>query len=401
MSNFLLIDHIEVQDANTVAGFTWGFPAITHFLGFVHLLQRKIQQHTEFYAIKLTGCAVIAHNQQTSTYRSGSTIAFTQSRNPPYLASHAKDSPPPIIEEGKMSMTVSLLIEVEDSFQQYGQVFIDWVQQQSYLQRLAGGSIFNIAGVTGFAINDDKDKPSLKALQRKLLPGFALVNRSNLLDDHFENMHADNPSAELFDAWIDFVALKRQARPAYDLINRHLIDLLKDKTINYSILFEEWQHHLEKNYDPKDLPDSLSDYFNNLVADKSNKTLINQWQHYIEPTDRTVAQWEYIPKPARGYLVPIMCGYKAISEVLNNDEVSGTRDGKTDICFTEAVHSIGEWQSVHRWKDLNDISNALWQYNYAPDWYLCSNHHVVVASESTVSNDIDALLMQDPDLFQF
>ncbi|MFZ3075981.1 MAG: type I-F CRISPR-associated protein Csy2 [Psychrobacter glacincola] len=396
MSNFLLIDHIDVQGANTVAGFTWGFPAITHFLGFVHLLQRKIYQHADFHAIKLAGCAVIAHDQQTSTYRSGSTIAFTQSRNPPYLASHAKDSPPPIIEEGKMSMTVSLLIEVEDSVKQYGQVFVDWVQQQSYLQRLAGGSIFNIVGVTGFAINNDEDKASLRALQRKLLPGFALINRSNLLDDYFESMQTDNPSTEIFDAWIDFVALKRQARPAYDLIDRHLVGLLKDQDSDNAILIAEWKHHLEKSYNPKELPDNLLNYFSHLVADKSNKNLINQWQQYVEPTERTTAKWEYAPKPARGYLVPIMCGYKAISEVLNNDEVTGTRDNATEVCFVEAVHSIGEWQSVHRWKNLDDVSNSFWQYNYSPDWYLCSNHHSSEKSDSAAKDDVDALLIQDP-----
>ncbi len=396
MSNFLLIDHIDVQDANAVAGFTWGFPAITHFLGFVHLLQRKMHQHSDFHAIKLAGSAVIAHDQQTSTYRSGSTLAFTQSRNPPYLASHAKDSPPPIIEEGKMSMVVSLLIEVEESIEPYGQVFLEWIQQQSYLQRLAGGSIFNIAGVTGFAINNE-DKASLRALQRKLLPGFALINRSNLLDDHFKSMQADNPSIEVFDAWIDFVALKRQARPAYDLINHHLRDLVKDT--DHSMLFEEWQHHLEKSYHSKELPDSLSDYFSNLVADKSNKNLINQWQNYIEPTDRTVAKWEYIPKPTRGYLVPIMCGYKAISKVVNNDDVTGTRDGTTEVCFVEAVHGVGEWQSIHRWKNLDDISNSFWQYNYTPNWYLCSNRHSFEAPEGIMPNDIDALLMQDPNSF--
>lgn len=393
MSNFLLINHIEVQGANAIAGFTWGFPAITHFLGFVHLLQRKIHQHADFNAITLGGCAVIAHDQQTSSYRSGSTIAFTQSRNPPYLASHAKDSPPPIIEEGKMSMTVSLLIEVESSIESYGQIFLEWIQQQSYLQRLAGGSIFNIAGVAGFAINDDKDKPSLRALQRKLLPGFALVNRSDLLNNHFESMQADTSSVEMCDAWVDFVALKRQARPAYDLINRHLRDLVKDA--DCSMLFEEWQQHLENPYQLEELPNSLLDYFNHLVADKLNKNLINQWQQYINPTERTAAKWEHIPKPARGYLIPIMCGYKAISEVLNNDEVAGTRDDATEVCFVEAVHSIGEWQSVHRWRDLDCIFNALWQYNYAPNWYLCSSHHRFEASDSVA---IDDLLMQDPDL---
>jgi CRISPR-associated protein Csy2 len=36
MNQYILIERIKVQNANAIAGFTWGFPAITHFLGFVH-----------------------------------------------------------------------------------------------------------------------------------------------------------------------------------------------------------------------------------------------------------------------------------------------------------------------------------------------------------------------------
>ncbi|WP_234004635.1 type I-F CRISPR-associated protein Csy2, partial [Cronobacter sakazakii] len=33
MSSLILLSHLRVENANTVAGLTWGFPAITHFLG--------------------------------------------------------------------------------------------------------------------------------------------------------------------------------------------------------------------------------------------------------------------------------------------------------------------------------------------------------------------------------
>ncbi|WP_205619382.1 type I-F CRISPR-associated protein Csy2 [Salinivibrio socompensis] len=32
MAQYLLLKHIEVQNANAIAGLTYGFPAITHFL---------------------------------------------------------------------------------------------------------------------------------------------------------------------------------------------------------------------------------------------------------------------------------------------------------------------------------------------------------------------------------
>lgn len=53
MNHYILIDHVQVQDANAIAGFTWGFPSITHFLGFAHLLQRKMKAHSQFSDIEL------------------------------------------------------------------------------------------------------------------------------------------------------------------------------------------------------------------------------------------------------------------------------------------------------------------------------------------------------------
>jgi len=62
MSQYLVLSHIDVQNANSVAGLTWGFPAITHFLGFTHALNRKLSSHYRGeYESELTGCAVISH----------------------------------------------------------------------------------------------------------------------------------------------------------------------------------------------------------------------------------------------------------------------------------------------------------------------------------------------------
>jgi CRISPR-associated protein Csy2 len=42
MSQYIVVNRIKVQNANAIAGFTWGFPAITNFLGFVQNLSRKL-----------------------------------------------------------------------------------------------------------------------------------------------------------------------------------------------------------------------------------------------------------------------------------------------------------------------------------------------------------------------
>lgn len=392
MNHYILIDHVQAQDVNATAGFTWGFPAITHFLGFVHLLQRKIKAHSQFSDIELGGCAVISHDQRTSTYQNGSSVAFTQSRNPPYLDSHDKKSTPPIIEEGKMSMTVSLLIEVKDSISQLSQLLEAWINKQCYLQRLAGGSVQNVKAVTFFSIKSD-DTASIRALQRRLLPGFFLINRSELLSQHLEQLQKTDSSIEMFDAWIDFVGLKRRARPAYELIDQHLARLAKNKSNLAINLFDKWHKHLKAPYGLDDIPNDLLAYFSDIsnTADKHHEALINQWQRYITPDSKTSAQWELQPKPNKGYLVPIMCGYKAISDVMANEKVLGTRDNKTDVCFVEAVHSIGEWRSVHRIKKLHEIDDAMWQYHYAPNWYLCSQQH----DFDDMNNVNDDIILQD------
>jgi len=132
-----------------------------------------------------------------------------------------------------------------------------------------------------------------------------------------------------------------------------------------------WQQHLEQPYDQEEIPDELSVYFDSLPTDTANKKLLSQWQDYCSPDEKTDAVWEYIKKPKSGFLVPIMVGYKAISKVYPNREVANTRDHETDVCFVEAVHSIGEWQGVHRIRSEQVLKQYLWHYDYQKHWYLC------------------------------
>ena len=37
MSSLILLRRVRVENANAIAGLTYGFPAITHFLGFSHV----------------------------------------------------------------------------------------------------------------------------------------------------------------------------------------------------------------------------------------------------------------------------------------------------------------------------------------------------------------------------
>ena len=365
---YFLIRHMQVQNANAVAGFTYGYPGITHFLGFVNLLNQKLQLDNKFSGIELTGCAVISHSHQLHTFRTDhKAIKFTQSRNPPYLnglADSKKSATASIIEEGKMNLTVSLLIRYQGNIGKYHEKLENWLKHQIFLHRLAGGTILAIESVSHYRISDND---VLNQLKRQLLPAFFLLERNDLLAEYVQKQRsaAEKKENNCVDMWLDFVALKQQARPKYDLIDQHLTEISPQ-------LLECWQAYLrEDDYSAEKLPTSLIDYFNNLPKNKANKAVLAQWQSYVDPNQTTDADWRYLPKPAAGYLVPIMSGYKAISAVLANDEVENTRDNSTDICFVEAIHTVGEWKSVHRIRSVEELEQTIWFYDYQPNWYRC------------------------------
>lgn len=266
-----------------------------------------------------------------------------------------------------MNITVSLLIHLDGFLGNQSDNFTEWLKKQCLLQRLAGGTILEIESIQVF---DLEDQSKFYLLKRKLLPGFAIMDRSNLLKKHYEGEISKNSETELLDAWLDFSALKQRARPRSNLITKHLKTQQRHGGIDSQIL-QNWEAHLDSISYDRDVPQAVVEYFQTLEPSETNKAVLEQWQHYCQPTDKSPADWECLPKPGPGYLVPIMTGYKAISEVYENKEIANTRDNETPVCFVEAVHSIGEWLGVNRFKSKEDIANCLWYYDYKKNWYLC------------------------------
>lgn len=374
MSQYILLNNIIVQNANAIAGFTWGFPAITHFLGYTHNLSRKLIE-SEFDDITLSGCVVISHKSHVHTYGDFEK-QFTQSRNPAYShkeKAEYKVGTPPVIEEGKMNMTVSLLISYDGYIGQNEQdSFKDWLMKVCFLQRLAGGSILDIESI-GFYRFDSGEKDvitKLRVLKRKLLPGFLLKERANYLEDHFQELNAKDENTELLDAWFDFITLKQKARPKSNLITQHIKKQDDDE------MRDLWREHLKQPYQEDAIPELIKQYFTKLSETKNTK-LLEQWCDYCTPTESTDADWEHVPKPRMGFLVPIMTGYKAISKTYDLNEIENIRAQSADdaekVCFVESVHSIGEWLSVHRIKDIEALNQSVWKYKpYEENWYLCT-----------------------------
>lgn len=319
MKSLLILEHLRVENANAISGMTWGFPAVTNFLGFTHALSRFTQKE---HGVALGGCGVICHWHQVKAHQPGGygEYVFGLTRNP--LIMKGKEAvTAPFNEEGKMHLEVSLLIECDFDFydlpaetgndEEDIELFTQAIKEKLLTLRLAGGNIQSVQQVRFETLPETSEEQRGWARKKllKLLPGFALVDRSELLTEHFQELQKRKQDAELLDAWLDFAALKYQAQP-----------------------------------DPE-------------IEDLN---------------EETPATWELQPKPAEGWLVPIMTGYQGISPLYEPGEVAHTRDPSVPFRFVESVYGIGQWLSPHRIKKLDQL---IWHYQQQGTDYLCTNSY--------------------------
>ncbi|HEO1818373.1 type I-F CRISPR-associated protein Csy2 [Acinetobacter baumannii] len=215
MTSYILLEKIKVEDANCIAGITYGFPAITNFLGFTHALSRKF---SEEFGVELIGCAIFSHDYVLRTNEQYD-VRFIQSKRPPVMLQGQKyraeaSNTPPIIEEGKMDLTVSLLLQSQEplsSVETVKQAYKRLLTKCIYQARLAGGSIQDIKNISFWG-----DGLDLKKLKRKLLPSFVLIDAQQELKKHFEENQKLELNKEVFDLWTDFFAYKASAKQKED-----------------------------------------------------------------------------------------------------------------------------------------------------------------------------------------
>lgn len=190
---YLILKNIRISNANAIAGFTYGFPAVSHFLGYVHALSRKLQPTEN---IRLDQVGIVCHHHQIHAYRDSiyEPYAFALTRNP--LTKEGKTAP--INEEGRMQLTVSLIIKadginiVSEQSQKSQCAAIKTLAEQ---HKLAGGRIVSIDSCYVAKESDHK------AILRRLLPGFILRERSDLLAEK------NQLGGDKLQNWLDFSAL--------------------------------------------------------------------------------------------------------------------------------------------------------------------------------------------------
>lgn len=173
MSEYLLLKNLNVQNANALSSpFTFGFPAVTAFLGLAHALQRQLTQIEGLAALRINGVGIVSHRFAMQDYQEGYNRVLRLTANP-----LDKDgSRPSFVEEGRCHLTVSLLLEVESlPIGAENELLRERLLPDLLLGRckLAGGDILGLTRV--------EQLPNEKSSLRFLMPGYALLERRDLL----------------------------------------------------------------------------------------------------------------------------------------------------------------------------------------------------------------------------
>ena len=295
LSGVIILPHMRVQNANAVSGpLSWGTPAISAFTGFTHALQRKL----DLEQYRLDGVGVVCHSFQPQVYRPSGRYhwRFCLGRHP-----MGKDGKPMgTVEEGRAHLEISLVIGVHGDLAEENtrELLAQELMQRVLGMRLAGGSLMPRIGqcpadpkCIPLSPIKDEQAQQFKELRRWFMPGFALIDRSQMMREHLEEMQASNPDATALDALLDLSCLKVAPLP------------------------------------PE--PD-----------EKGSMPETVEWQASGART---------------GWLVPMPIGYAAISKLYEPGVVKNTRDRTTPFRFVEAVYSMGEWISPHRLDTLGQM----------------------------------------------
>ncbi len=205
----MIIPRLCVQNANAISSpLTHGFPAISAFLGLMWALERQtvaLGLDLQFNAV-----GVIAHRaNEQSTKNQGFVNSFRLTRNPVDQGG----STAAIVEEGRIHLDLSLVFAVQSK------ALLEEVQREKVAtqvhdvvsrMRIAGGIIIpshiatrrRIPWVVPFTGDRAGQQTLFRQLKMRLLPGFALVERQDLLEKRHQQLVATNSAASRLEAWL-------------------------------------------------------------------------------------------------------------------------------------------------------------------------------------------------------
>lgn len=200
MKSILLLPHIQIQNANALSSpYTIGFPAMTAWLGAVHALQRKLNQ-AGFDELKFKSVGVACHDLNLQTHKGhGDYVHSIVSTGNPLDKDGGR---PAFIEEARCHLDVSLVIEC-DKFPDGEDEFLAVLPTHLYQLKLASGDILDFGKIELLKIHDENSR---RALMRKLMPSYVVIERRDLMIDAMVG------GKTAIDALLDYLTIQHRSQ---------------------------------------------------------------------------------------------------------------------------------------------------------------------------------------------
>lgn len=195
MKKLLILPRLKVHNANALSSpYTIGFPAMTAWLGFAHALQRRLNEASkDFEDLKFNSTAVVCHEFDLQTYKGEGDFNYSIIATSNPLKKDGKR--PSTIEEARCHLTVSLVIEYSGIDQDEALEMKEAIPDLLHRMKIASGDLMNKSLKTELIkINTQQET---KQLMAKLMPGFTLVERRDLMIEAMQNESLDGMDALL------------------------------------------------------------------------------------------------------------------------------------------------------------------------------------------------------------
>lgn len=200
MKRIILIPHLKIHNANAISSpYTIGFPAMTAWLGAVHALQRKMNGGG-MPDIKFNGVGVVSHHVDLHTRKGdGDYIHSIIGTGNPLDKDGTR---PSFIEEARCHLDISLVIEFEGVGTDSYDILIEHLTHHlNASMKIASGDVLSFKPPIVIKIDEDDDK-ELRKLIRKLMPGYALIERRDLM------IEAMKQGQDALNAMLNYLAIK-------------------------------------------------------------------------------------------------------------------------------------------------------------------------------------------------
>lgn len=209
---YLLLRQVKIHNANAFSSpLTIGFPAMTAWLGAMHALERKLRRNETLCSIRLKKLAVSCHDFDLQTYKGpGDYVNSVIINSNPLRKKGASFERPPFIEEARVHLTVSLLIEVDGLSSSNYSIFNEKTTKSLNGMKIAGGDILAFSPIDNsikptsthgsriLLVDEDSEKDVRRAI-RSLMPGYVLIERRQLLKQRQEDLEWEDTLQALLD----------------------------------------------------------------------------------------------------------------------------------------------------------------------------------------------------------